>query len=703
MDAIDDGSPHESASTSADYSCQPPFQHNGHAEGNDVKFEDSSSSEDDHMLENHNQTESRSVLIPGSAEINANRGSRPSFTVTNTAGYRSRSDDGSTTPLQEVKSRRAATPFCPNSGRDCETNSFKALSSTMDEEVYNDEFPREGQRLFAGTPYRQSATEESSQESIRSILSPDDHPDANEANPNANEANPDANEVVEPEGLSSLNTRFSGLSVDVDEPAAKNPEPVNLGADDRTRVDIEFPPGRLGLRVIQADPTWIKVAHVDPKCALYGYVQEGDLIDYVGSWPARGKTIADLVEELRRTTHQKRRIVRVRRAVTGTTVNDEHHQGIERGGGRGRGRGARGGRGRGRGRGVRGGSGGGRDRGARRRNGQGGASQEAPIPSRYTTSGRATIHSSTGGEGTEEPPPADPNDQKVGTNATKMAHFRGRGAEYQKSSMYDHHFMHSMMVTPAVVIEGKATADWPRIRTVHITIDPFRASNSKGGRRPLSLKKNLRDKPLVTVAVQGCLGDITPIIQSLSGSNWSSNSSYDVCVAHDTESAMLGDGPSRKRSLDAEPQNPTREVSAKDTPAPKQRSKSRENRDGLSRQVGAAHQRQGQQQARRREIIRGRTRPTANGPTLQRRPVESALRPSKYSASYTTTLDRRSGSSQLNHQGRLPSTRATTATDTLVSQHRSAVPQHEQCHHRQTQTGQAQERRRQVTAADTPP
>ncbi len=167
-------------------------------------------------------------------------------------------------------------------------------------------------------------------------------------------------ESLEPEDLdepvvNSLASLLSNLHVGVEvysvdkvdlETAQAGSEIVDLRSG-RTMVDIEFPPGRLGVSIVKADETWTKVFSVDPKCALAGRVQEGDLIDFIGNFRACKKTVQEIAGHLQRTS-LRTRIVRVWRqeishneGTSQTTTNNQGSYASSRGG-RGRGHGQRG-------------------------------------------------------------------------------------------------------------------------------------------------------------------------------------------------------------------------------------------------------------------------------------------------------------------------------------------------------------------------
>jgi hypothetical protein len=99
--------------------------------------------------------------------------------------------------------------------------------------------------------------------------------------------------------LSNLHEGVEVYSVDKVnlETAQAGSEIVDLRSG-HTMVDIEFPPGRLGVSIVKADEPWTKVFSVDPKCALARRVQEGDLIDFIGNFRACKKTIQEIAGHL---------------------------------------------------------------------------------------------------------------------------------------------------------------------------------------------------------------------------------------------------------------------------------------------------------------------------------------------------------------------------------------------------------------------
>lgn len=214
------------------------------------------------------------------------------------------------------------------------------------------------------------------------------------------------------------------------------------------------------------------------------------------------------------------------------------------------------------------------------RGGRGTARGQGPaIPSKWTKSGRKVVEDDVRKENEREEAQKLRNKRKqfVDTGATKIADIRGTGAEEQKERMYHHLFVHDKMVTPVPVIDGASTSNWPKNISVHFNVDHFKDSNKNGGRRPKGLVNNLREKPLVTIAVrdQTSFDDFRVVLQSLLGSSWMSNDDFDIVIANDKESAMLGNGASRRREIAAHA--PTRHVSAMDTP-------------GIERPVQHAHQ-----------------------------------------------------------------------------------------------------------------
>ncbi len=223
------------------------------------------------------------------------------------------------------------------------------------------------------------------------------------------------------------------------------------------------------------------------------------------------------------------------------------------------------------------------------RGGRGTARGQGPaIPSKWTKSGRKVVEDDVRKENEREEAQKLRNKRKqfVDTGATKIADIRGTGAEEQKERMYHHLFVHDKMVTPVPVIDGASTSNWPKNISVHFNVDHFKDSNKNGGRRPKGLVNNLREKPLVTIAVrdQTSFDDFRVVLQSLLGSSWTSNDDFDIVIANDKESAMLGNGASRRREIAAHA--PTRHVSAMDTP-------------GIERPVQRAHQSPRSRQASR--------------------------------------------------------------------------------------------------------
>jgi hypothetical protein len=85
--------------------------------------------------------------------------------------------------------------------------------------------------------------------------------------------------------------------------------------------------------------------------------------------------------------------------------------------------------------------------------------------------------------------------QKVGNSATEMKHFKGRPAEYKKKQMFDCFDCYQSMISPVPVVDNNITQAWPKIWNVIIHRDPFKPSNAKGGPRTKDMRKSLRDKP----------------------------------------------------------------------------------------------------------------------------------------------------------------------------------------------------------------
>jgi len=86
-------------------------------------------------------------------------------------------------------------------------------------------------------------------------------------------------------------------------------------------------------------------------------------------------------------------------------------------------------------------------------------------------------------------------DQKVKNSVTEMKHFKGRPAEHRKKQMFDCFDCYQAMISPVPVVDNKITSTWPKIWNVLIHRDPFKPSNAKGGPRTKDMRKSLRDKP----------------------------------------------------------------------------------------------------------------------------------------------------------------------------------------------------------------
>jgi hypothetical protein len=119
--------------------------------------------------------------------------------------------------------------------------------------------------------------------------------------------------------------------------------------------------------------------------------------------------------------------------------------------------------------------------------------------------------------------------------------------------MYHHLFVHDKIVTPVPVIDGASTSNWPKNISVHFNVDHFKDSNKNGWRRQKGLVNNPREKPLVAIAVrdQTSFDDFIVVHQSLLGSSWMSNDDFDVVIANNNESAMLGNSASCRHEIAA--------------------------------------------------------------------------------------------------------------------------------------------------------
>jgi hypothetical protein len=106
-------------------------------------------------------------------------------------------------------------------------------------------------------------------------------------------------------GMKNLMEKFVScsliVSVDGNEPHDASSTTFDLTTG-QVQVDIEAPPGMLGLNVGQASPEWVKISYVSPDSVMYQKILEGDLISHVGNSVAMGKTYTEVAEEF---THTK--------------------------------------------------------------------------------------------------------------------------------------------------------------------------------------------------------------------------------------------------------------------------------------------------------------------------------------------------------------------------------------------------------------
>ena len=86
-------------------------------------------------------------------------------------------------------------------------------------------------------------------------------------------------------------------------------------------------------------------------------------------------------------------------------------------------------------------------------------------------------------------------DQKVGNNVTEMKHFKGKSAEAKKELLLESFDCYESMITPVPVLDKNLTDEWPKMWNLLVHRDPFKPSNAKGGPRGKDIRKCLRDKP----------------------------------------------------------------------------------------------------------------------------------------------------------------------------------------------------------------